>query len=43
MLIISFLYERMQLVMVAMWAVLKERTGITDSDLKKFMREADAS
>ncbi len=36
-------YERMQLVMLALWALLKEHTGLTDSDLKRFMHDAEAS
>jgi hypothetical protein len=35
-------YERMQLVMVALWSLLKEHTGLTDADLKRFMHAAEA-
>ncbi len=36
-------YERMQLVMLALWSLLKEHTGLTDADLKRFMHDAEAS
>lgn len=36
-------YERMQLVMAALWALLKEHTGLTDGDLKRFMQDAEAA
>jgi len=36
-------YERMQLIMLALWSLLKEHTGLTDSDLKRFMHDAEAS
>jgi hypothetical protein len=36
-------YERMQLVMLALWSLLKEHTGLTDADLKRFIHNAEAS
>lgn len=30
-------YERMQLVMLGLWTLLKEHNGLTDADLKHFM------
>ncbi len=36
-------YERMHIVTVALWALLKERTGLTDSDLKRLVGSVEAS
>jgi hypothetical protein len=36
-------YERMQLVMLALWSLLKEHTGLTDADLKRFLHNAEAT
>ena len=36
-------YERMQLIMLGLWSLLKEHTGLTDADLKRFMHSAEAS
>ena len=36
-------YERMQLVMLGLWALLKEHNGLTDADLKRFMQGAAVS
>jgi len=36
-------YERMQLVLVALWALLKAHTGLSDSDLKAYMRNVEAA
>lgn len=34
-------YERMRLVTNALWRMLKEHTGLTDSDLKRFIERVD--
>ena len=34
-------YERMRLVTNALWQLLKEHTGLTDSDLKRFIEKVD--
>ena len=36
-------YERMHIITVALWALLKERTGLTDGDLKRFVANVEAS
>jgi hypothetical protein len=36
-------YERMHIVTVGLWALLKEHTGLTDSDLKRFVREVETA
>ena len=36
-------YERMHLVTVALWALLKEHTGLTDGDLKRFLHDVEAA
>ena len=33
----------MQLVMLGLWALLKEHNGLTDADLKRFMQGAAVS
>jgi len=32
-------HEQLKLVTLAMWQMLKSHTGLTDNDLKKFIRE----
>ena len=34
-------YERMRLVTNALWQLLKEHTGLTDGDLKRFIERVD--
>jgi hypothetical protein len=34
-------YERMRLVTNALWQMLKEHTGLTDTDLKRFIERVD--
>ena len=34
-------YERLRLVTMAMWELLKTHTGLTESDLKKYIEELD--
>jgi hypothetical protein len=34
-------YERMRLVTNALWQLLKEHTGLTDADLKRFVERID--
>jgi hypothetical protein len=34
-------YERLRLVTIAMWQLLKEHTGLTDTDLRKFVEQVD--
>jgi hypothetical protein len=34
-------YERMRLVTNALWQMLKEHTGLTDADLKRFIERVD--
>src|SRR5688500_9336994 len=34
-------YERLRLVTVAMWALLKEHSGLTEADLRKFVNQID--
>jgi hypothetical protein len=34
-------YERMRLVTNALWQLLKDHTGLTDSDLKRFIEKVD--
>ena len=36
-------HEQLKLVTLAMWQMLKSHTGLTDNDLKKFIREVDLS
>src|SRR5262245_10772688 len=36
-------YERMHLLVAALWQLLKEHTALTDSDLKRFIEEVDRS
>jgi hypothetical protein len=36
-------YERMRLVSNALWQLLKEHTGLTDADLKRFVEQVDLS
>jgi hypothetical protein len=36
-------HERMRLVMAALWQLLKSHTGMTDSDLKKYIEQVDLS
>ena len=36
-------YERMHVITVALWALLKEHTGLTDADLKRFVADVEAS
>lgn len=36
-------YERLHVVTIALWALLKERTGITDEDLKRHLAAIEAS
>ncbi|MBS0380771.1 MAG: hypothetical protein JSS29_20010 [Proteobacteria bacterium] len=36
-------YERMHIVMVALWGLLKEHTSLTDADLKRFVANVEAS
>ena len=34
-------YERLRLVTIAMWQLLKEHTALADSDLKRFIEKVD--
>ncbi len=34
-------YERLRLVTMAMWALLKERSGLTEADLQKYVNQVD--
>ena len=34
-------YERLRLVTVAIWALLKEHSGLTESDLRKYVNKID--
>lgn len=34
-------YERLRLVTVAMWALLKEHSGLTESDLRRYVSQID--
>jgi len=34
-------YERLRLVTIAMWALLKEHSGLTESDLRKYVNQVD--
>jgi hypothetical protein len=34
-------YERLRLVTMAMWALLKDRSGLTEADLQKYVNEVD--
>lgn len=34
-------YERLRLLTLAMWQLLKEHTGLTDADLKQFVEKVD--
>ncbi len=36
-------HEQLKLVTLAMWQMLKAHTGLTDNDLKKFIKEVDLS
>jgi len=36
-------YERMRLVTAALWQLLKDHTGLTDADLKKYIEKVDLS
>jgi hypothetical protein len=36
-------YERLHVVTVALWSLLKEHTGLTDGDLKKFVTQVEES
>ena len=36
-------YERLRLLTLSMWQLLKNHTGLMDSDLKKVIQELDAS
>jgi len=36
-------YERMHIVTVALWALLKEHTSLTDADLKRFVAKVETS
>ena len=36
-------YERMQLIMLALWSLLKQHSGLTDEDLKGFIHSTEAS
>jgi hypothetical protein len=34
-------YERLRLVTIAMWTLLKEHTGLTEADLRKYVMDVD--
>jgi hypothetical protein len=34
-------YERMRLIVAALWQLLKSHTGLTDADLKKYIEQVD--
>jgi hypothetical protein len=34
-------YERLRLVTMAMWALLKERSGLTEADLQQYVNQVD--
>lgn len=34
-------HERLRLITIAMWQLLKEHTGLTDTDLKRFIEKVD--
>jgi hypothetical protein len=36
-------YERMRLIVSALWQLLKEHTALTDADLKRFIEKVDLS
>lgn len=38
---LEYRYERMHVVTVALWALLKEHTGLTDADLKRFVQQVE--
>ena len=40
---LEYRYERMHVVAVALWALLKEHTGLTDGDLKRFVQQIEES
>jgi hypothetical protein len=40
---LEYRYERMHIVMAALWGLLKERAGLTDEELKKFVLAVEVS
>lgn len=40
---LEYRYERMHIVMVALWGLLKEHNGLTDEDLKRLVQAVEVS
>ncbi len=40
---LEYRYERLHVVTVALWSLLKEHTGLMDADLKRFVASVEAS